>query len=161
FQHNEVYVALTRTRIPGLLHWQLYVVEDPESGWRVHATTKNSDNFCFAKDNWRYLEDGISIAFVKIGQIGGESSVNKLVEYVKDIPMDIVPGNQKDSESKFSCRVWVKEAIRILDSIGVFVRCPDIGALVQEVNEQAAAAENQNPKNLPLSIYSQVASAWA
>jgi hypothetical protein len=171
---------LTKTEIPGLLHWLIYVVDvgvsrnhlsihlilkfslqGVNSGWKVHAGTKGSTTFHYSKDEWRHVNDDTSVVtFVKIGKIDEGKNVDHLVEYVKDIPMDIVPESQKDSESKFSCRVFVKEAIRLLDKARVFVQCPDFNALAEEIKEQATAAESQDPKDQPLITTSKVARAW-
>ncbi|KAJ3555564.1 hypothetical protein NP233_g12178 [Leucocoprinus birnbaumii] len=160
FQHNEVYVALTATEIPGLLHWLIYVVNDTESGWKVHASSKDSDVFYCAKEEWRYVDDDIAVAFIKVGQIDEGLNVDHLVDYVKGVQMNVVPESQLDDETKFSCRVFVKEAIRILNEAGVFVKCPDFKALAREVNERAIdVVEHQNPQ-LPLLLNSKTASSW-
>ncbi|KAF5363329.1 hypothetical protein D9756_000077 [Leucocoprinus leucothites] len=157
--HNEVYVALTATEIPGLLHWLIYVVNDAESGWKIHASSKGSDTFYFSKEEWHCVDDDTAVAFIKVGQIDEGLNIDHLAEYVKDIPMTVVPESQVNDETRFSCRVFVKEAIRLLNKAGAFVQCPDFKALANEVEERAiVVAKDQDPKNLPLFLTSEVAS---
>lgn len=43
-----------------------------------------------------------------------------------------VPSIFEDSEKRFSCRVWVKEAWRVLDANGI-IKCSDVVALEHEM----------------------------
>lgn len=78
------------------------------------------------------------MAFIKIGHIDLDFDHTLLVDYVKDIPM-AVPPSQRSKEPKFTCRVWFKEAIRVLNDSGVFVKCPDVDALEDELTRKALA----------------------
>lgn len=47
-----------------------------------------------------------------------------------------VPEIDKERESKFTCRVWFREAIRRLNAPGV-IKCTNVDALEQEVYQYA------------------------
>ena len=67
-----------------------------------------------------------------IGHINGDlrNGYNTILGLLRAIPMT-VPAVDMYTEPSFTCRVWFKEAVRILHDRG-FVNCPDINRLEQE-----------------------------
>ena len=109
----------------------------------MHATNTGVDggqtDWRFECVPWEGTRDPTAVAFLKIGDIDPDFDWTLIVEYVKDIPMDI-PSSQRAREPKFTCRVWFKEAIRMLNESGMFVKCPDVDALEEELRQRAIYA---------------------
>ncbi|EAU86218.1 hypothetical protein CC1G_03429 [Coprinopsis cinerea okayama7 len=157
-KQNEIYAALTEVNVAGMFHWSLYVVEaDGKPGWQVHATNKDTDVWRFAQDSWDGPSSEGAIAFLKIGEIMEGLDVSCLLEYVQNIPM-AVPPSQEDKEPAFTCRVWFKEAVRILNDSGLFVECMDVDALEYELAQRAIVA--QYSRQLPVIAVAKNARAW-
>lgn len=116
------------------------------SGYKLHATNKNGP--------WVYerlsipspgiISDPDLVIISLIGfldfsdPLHPDNDILYLEEYIRppNIPIDVVPLADQQKELKFTCRVWWKEALRVLGAAGVFVKikserevndCPDGG----------------------------------
>ncbi|KIY64178.1 hypothetical protein CYLTODRAFT_457458 [Cylindrobasidium torrendii FP15055 ss-10] len=140
-ERNEVYAALTEAELAGKFHWIIYVAKGKRTGHKIHATTNgNTTPWQFEAKSWDGPSSVAAVAFLKIGHIADDADYSHLVRCVEDIPMSI-PENQRARESKFTCRVWFKEAIRTLNEIGLFVKCDDVDALEAELIQKTSAAQ--------------------
>jgi hypothetical protein len=57
-----------------------------------------------------------------------------------------VPSDQAAAEPQFTCRVWVKAAVKTLHDKGVII-CSDIDALERECRAFAATNDRSQPNN--------------
>jgi hypothetical protein len=62
-------------------------------------------------------------------------SKDVLKDILKTIPM-VVPDIDKAREPKFTCRVWFREAIRVLHKRGI-INCTNLDSLEQECKTHA------------------------
>ncbi|TFK21167.1 hypothetical protein FA15DRAFT_645940 [Coprinopsis marcescibilis] len=141
--HNGIYAAMIGDLRPGRFHWMMYIAEGASGGWVLHAIDQPVVGvFHFVKERWTDLNRRGVMAYVKIGQIMDGLDVDSVCEYVKDIQCSVVPPGQRDrGERAFSCRVWFKEAIRILNEAEMFVQCADVNALEGEIITFAVKAQ--------------------
>ncbi|KAL1691648.1 hypothetical protein GGG16DRAFT_53162 [Schizophyllum commune] len=104
------------SRGDGTFHWTITLPHDENAGFKLHASNKQGP--------WRFLAEECTFKstpelciIMKIGHLGFHSpeSVKRMVE---ELPMDVLePFVAK--ESRFTCRVWVKQAIALLNENGV------------------------------------------
>ncbi|KAI0374578.1 hypothetical protein BV20DRAFT_520209 [Pilatotrama ljubarskyi] len=62
--------------------------------------------------------------------------MEKIDEYLKTIPMETPP---EDAPQQWSCRIWLKAAVRKLHEKGV-LNCPDVNKLEYELKSVATDA---------------------
>ena len=74
-----------------------------------------------------YLNDS---QFTYVGEMSS-NTFEYVCELLRAIPME-VPSVFSDSEKRFSCRVWVKEAWRVMDANDI-IKCSDVVALEREM----------------------------
>jgi hypothetical protein len=67
----------------------------------------------------------------KLGKLTDTNTINHISELLESIPMS-TPAIDAEIEARFTCRVWFKEAIRVLHAKGV-ICCPDVYALEKEL----------------------------
>ncbi|KAJ7900725.1 hypothetical protein B0H14DRAFT_3123798 [Mycena olivaceomarginata] len=113
-------------------HWTICVPINSTEAAKYHA--KNSgDNWWFEDPVPRHsiLDSKLVSASIKIGSL-------ELNVVTKDILRDIlqpismvVPAVDHAREPKFTCRVWFREAVRVLHEARV-LNCPDVDALEAE-----------------------------
>ncbi|RDX43042.1 hypothetical protein OH76DRAFT_1390924 [Lentinus brumalis] len=125
---NAIYAALY-WRADGKYHWALIVAESPVSGKKLHATNLEDPT------TWRYASDEFDVSsewkpLVILAKIGvapqGTSCVDCLL---CTIPMATPVC---DSPHPFTCRIWFREAVRVLNGQGM-VTCRAINALEKEL----------------------------
>ena len=63
-----------------------------------------------------------------------------LDDILKTVPL-AVPEEDQNRFQAFSCRVWFRHAIRTLNSYGIYVQCPDVDVLEDELIKHATAAQ--------------------
>ena len=73
----------------------------------------------------------------------GPRSLDEVTGLLKDIPLAI-PDSDKNTEPRFSCRVWLREAVRHLDAAGL-INCSDINALEAECRSYALENDASQP----------------
>ncbi|KAI1793423.1 hypothetical protein LXA43DRAFT_1059795 [Ganoderma leucocontextum] len=110
---DSIYCALF-SRGDGKFHWTIVIpsnnsndvemlhVRNPSGGWSFERKTHDVSNSLTA------------CVIVKTGHSHGHPTVDKTIE------------------TQFTCRVWFKQAIRVLAANGV-LRCPDVYALEREI----------------------------
>lgn len=111
---------------------------------------------------WSGLRSTSALVFAKIGHIEDGLDIYSVLEYVKNIPME-VPESQKNREPKCDCRVWFKEAVERLDKAGFFVQCSNVDGLEIELNQRATAASYLKERSSdfrPVVYKSNFAWAW-
>lgn len=129
---------------PPRFHWILFVQSpDSISGTKLHATELN--------DVWEYERTKYTLQFsggVAAGAVIGKlttKTLDQLDSLLKAIPMKI-PDIDVGREAKWSCRVWLREALRRMHSAG-FINCPDVDKMEAEMWElRKATAKTINDK---------------
>ncbi len=140
---------------PPRFHWYIFVpnagtgtaadahLDVLQSGLKMHATTDYSPSdterrWCFdATPTTLATDEGGLAAAATIGRLGIEvrdgrvRSQEGLRDMLAQIPM-AVPEADKAREPVFTCRVWVREALRRMHQEG-YVDCPDVDALEEEM----------------------------
>ncbi|KAJ3568462.1 hypothetical protein NP233_g5697 [Leucocoprinus birnbaumii] len=141
FQENGVYAALTARPEPYTYHWILFVVTNghAETGYVLHVTDVGGKGLEFRCEYWDCPNSKSTLLFAKIGRIAEGLDYRNLLEYVRHVPMRI-PAGKEHIYSRFTCRVWFKEAIEMLNRSQVFVACPDVDLLEKELFQRAHAA---------------------
>lgn len=135
-------------------------LQDEHSGYKFHAATCTDGEaapFRYEYVTWKGPEDPVAVTFTKIGELDEGLDYRHLDEYLKGIPM-VIPSIDHMSEPRFSCRVWFKEALRQLHDAEMFVRCPSVELLEDELRTRAIAAEYTN--QLPQIRSTARADAW-
>lgn len=82
-------------------------------------------------------------ALIKVGSLGTHT-VESVVAILEQIPM-ASPAGTEDEHVKFSCRIWLREAIRVLNQQGI-IACNDVNALQAECEKHA----DTNKENIEL-----------
>ncbi|EPQ51486.1 hypothetical protein GLOTRDRAFT_25945, partial [Gloeophyllum trabeum ATCC 11539] len=99
-------------------HWLLFVA-DPESergaGTKIHVTdrplaTRPEDLWHFEHQPYTINSSQSVCAAAVIGKLPAGKTVSDLISIVDTIPLNEVPAAEKPKETKFSCRLWVREA---------------------------------------------------
>ncbi|OBZ77678.1 hypothetical protein A0H81_02252 [Grifola frondosa] len=116
---------------PPLFHWMLYVQSNVEDGFKFHATQTNNRNFVYEKASFTLCSSRRISAAAVVGRLNTHTLCD-LHNILKRIPVNIIPHVDIAREPQFSCRVWVREAVRRLHAEG-FLDCPDVDALEQEM----------------------------
>ena len=145
---------------PPRFHWYIFVPNaadahlDVQSGLKLHATTDYSPSgterlWCFdATPTTLATDEGGLAAAATIGRLGLEQqqqlegryrSQAALRDMLARIPMAVVPEADRAREPTFTCRVWVREALRRMHKEG-YVWCPDVDALEEEMWRYGRAA---------------------
>ncbi|KAF9560138.1 hypothetical protein CPC08DRAFT_762926 [Agrocybe pediades] len=122
---------------PGTYHWLIWVSEDGVSGTCAHATN-DTGAFTFEKkcENIGTSRNNLS-ALIQIGSLRGTHSVDDVVEILEKVPMKS-PAGSEDEHVRFTCRIWIREAVRVLNSAGI-IACGDVNALEEECKAHADA----------------------
>ncbi|KAI1794776.1 hypothetical protein LXA43DRAFT_86372 [Ganoderma leucocontextum] len=144
---------------PPRFHWYIFVPNaadaahlDVQSGLKMHATTDYSPPpsattdperlWCFdATPTTLATDEGGLAAAATIGRLellGRLEDGRGLRALLAQIPM-AVPEADKAREPVFTCRVWVREALRRMHGEG-YVWCPDVDALEEEMWRYGRAA---------------------
>ncbi|KAM5541505.1 hypothetical protein V8D89_004695 [Ganoderma adspersum] len=110
-------------RPDGKYHWAIIVADNYSSGQKLHATN---------------LETTERKPLVVLGQIGktksGEGSAS-IASLLRHVPL-VTP--EYDEPHPFSCRIWFREAVRVLIAQGA-VACQSVDAMEKELTELADA----------------------
>ncbi|KAM5538609.1 hypothetical protein V8D89_007638 [Ganoderma adspersum] len=140
---------------PPRFHWYIFVPNaadahlDVQSGLKMHATTDYSPSeterlWCFDATPTTLATDegGLAVAAtigrLRLGLEQGRSQA-ALRNMLAQIPVAVVPEADRAREPTFTCRVWVREALRRMHAEG-YVRCPDVDALEEEMWRYGRAA---------------------
>jgi len=137
------------SRGDGTFHWTLLFPIDTTTAIKIHATnfqgpwefektyqtleTSPSATICVV------VKIGASVVqhhvfhdsqFTYVGEMPG-NTFEYVCELLRAIPME-VPDVFSDSEQRFSCRVWVKAAWRVMDANDI-IKCSDVVALERKM----------------------------
>ncbi|KIM49061.1 hypothetical protein M413DRAFT_94659 [Hebeloma cylindrosporum] len=115
---------------PERYHWFIWLTDDGQSSICVHATSSTGAFQFEAKPS---SSEAVS-AITSIARLNGRD-LNTLIESLGEIPLETP---QEDRGQEFNCRVWVRQAIRMLEGLGV-LKCDDLAALEAEVIGYAEA----------------------
>ncbi|THH30618.1 hypothetical protein EUX98_g3588 [Antrodiella citrinella] len=88
---------------------------------------------------------------VKIGKLSSTADINRVSSILEKIPMSI-PSVDQAIEGRFTCRVWFKEAVRVLTAKGV-ISCPDVAGLEREMKDYGEEQDEKTIHGHPLVIY--------
>jgi len=144
-EYNGIYAALSMNDPQNLYHWALYLhhPNNGHTGFKFHAADGPNNTWSFEGHPYSMSDSASIVLLTKIGSIQDPTwGPEYLLPYIDAtaIPME-VPYIDRVVEPKFTCRVWFREAIRQLDSCGLFLQCSDVNALESELIAQAMLAE--------------------
>ncbi|KAF9479642.1 hypothetical protein BDN70DRAFT_878604 [Pholiota conissans] len=132
-------------------HWMFYVhdpasnasASDTAAGFESTAIPREGTKFHAVNDYgrgaWHFdcikvnLIDSMSVAAAAVIGSITDRDVDRFRRVLAEIPMT-VPDIDEEKEPKFSCRVWIREALRRLHREG-YIECPDVGAMEDEMRE--------------------------
>lgn len=145
-QYPNIIIALKLLNTsPPRFHWLLWIADaaaaesDVQSGVKFHAIDNGIRVWSYERAP-HILASSHSLATAAIiGQLKGKNTED-LDVILREIPM-AVPAVDQGREAEWSCRVWVREALRRMHTHG-FILCPDVDAMEEEMwgyGRQAAA----------------------
>ncbi|KAK0467713.1 uncharacterized protein EV420DRAFT_1634975 [Desarmillaria tabescens] len=179
-QRDDIYASLAKSDQVWKSHWIIYFVivcqasslclilniDDAhrirERVSKMHATNQgNTSPWKYERVEWNGPDSTLAVTFTKIGHVDDDLTVEAFEQYIIDISMSI-PDVDRGKESRFTCRVWFKEAIRRLNDAQLFVNCPDVDALEKELNRKATALQYaQLDITLPKLLVAKKAAPWS
>ncbi|KAI0076149.1 hypothetical protein K474DRAFT_1663415 [Panus rudis PR-1116 ss-1] len=125
---------------PPRFHWLLWVADEDQTGERpkgkkFHAV--ENTNAAASDAPWSFDDSEFTLPTSR--SVAAAAIIGRLKDKTRDdlrrvlsrIPMTIPPVDAA-REPVFSCRVWVREALRTMHREG-FIYCPDVDALEQEM----------------------------
>ncbi|KAI0362376.1 hypothetical protein OH77DRAFT_47818 [Trametes cingulata] len=152
-RHPDILLALDlMSTTPPRFHWFLFVPDAPSAsgsspthgGAKLHAITNGLQG---DEKRWSYDRTPLSLATspavaaaATIGRLPEGKTIDDLDALLREIPME-VPEVDREREPQWTCRVWIREALRRMHA-GGYVKCEDVDALEEEMWEygkQAAA----------------------
>ncbi|PIL25237.1 hypothetical protein GSI_13126 [Ganoderma sinense ZZ0214-1] len=120
------------SRGDGSFHWAI-VVPSSTSNMADVFHARNPEGF------WEFEQTKVDVSnskhvcvVVKIGTVTSTDTVGRILQLVQNIPMGIPAFEVGRVELTFTCRVWFKQAIRVLHANGI-LSCPNVYALEQEL----------------------------
>ncbi|KZT53602.1 hypothetical protein CALCODRAFT_511313 [Calocera cornea HHB12733] len=119
-----LYLVLSYRMEPGTFHWMLCSTDTTsEETYLFHATQR--PGWMYEYRLWDMVMSNTSVIAVKISNYHDQVHLNTLLS---TLPMTtpIEEGNVE-----FTCRIWVRAAIRLLNNRGI-IRCTDIDGLQNE-----------------------------
>ncbi|KAI0664619.1 hypothetical protein C8Q70DRAFT_1048839 [Cubamyces menziesii] len=152
--HPDIVLALDlMSTTPPRFHWFLFIPDaptttphhNPYSGVKLHAITNGKQG---EEKRWSYDRTPLSLAISPavaaaaiIGRLPHGKTVDDLDVLLRDIPLE-VPEVDKERESAFTCRVWIREALRRMHANGYIVR-GDVNAIEEDMWGYGKAAAAQ------------------
>lgn len=134
----QIVIAIELVSDKPAYHWYFFVPTQGSihEGTKIHATQLDP----YHPESWTFeVIPGYSLnttrfvaAACVIGLMPDGKSTEDLIDIVSAIPIGVVPEVDVGREPNFTCRVWIKEAVRRLHSAR-FVECPDVESLEREV----------------------------
>ncbi|KAF4563675.1 hypothetical protein EYR40_003199 [Pleurotus pulmonarius] len=140
--HPDIILALHYLGSDPLrFHWTLFVQSrNASAGTKFHAVLDASTETGWAYDSTAFtLHTSQSVAAAAIVGKIAFGTVADLGTLLSEIPVGVVPDTDKGREKVFSCRVWIREALRVLNNKG-HIDCPDVDAMEKEMWEYGAQA---------------------
>ncbi|KAI0780701.1 hypothetical protein BD413DRAFT_462684 [Trametes elegans] len=142
---------------PPRFHWFLFFPDAPTttsssgtpSGVKLHAITNGMQG-----EDKRWSHDRTPLALATspavaaaavLGRLPGAKTVDDVDSILRQIPM-AVPEVDRAREPTWTCRVWIREALRRLHAHG-FLVCEDVDAMEEEIwgyGKDAAARIEQD-----------------
>ncbi|KAM5544230.1 hypothetical protein V8D89_001890 [Ganoderma adspersum] len=124
------------SRANGTFHWAIVIPSNNSD----HAEILHANNPVEAGGRWSFQRKTHDVyasrtacIIVKIGTLTATNTIERITNLLEGIPMAI-PLADRTIEPRFTCRVWFKEAIRVLARNGVLT-CPDVSALERKMIE--------------------------
>ncbi|KAK0460309.1 hypothetical protein IW261DRAFT_1636312 [Armillaria novae-zelandiae] len=125
FSEGEIYVTAFFSTALDSFHYALSIMMDPFQCKMLHARELWPDHFVFEdKENSLTSSATLCIA-LKIGDMRYDT-LEQVTALLQAIPMALPNGA---TDQRFDCRVWLKEAIKVLNNQGV-LRCADADMLI-------------------------------
>ncbi|KZT22101.1 hypothetical protein NEOLEDRAFT_1072261 [Neolentinus lepideus HHB14362 ss-1] len=140
-QYPDIVMAHSLLGQFGRYHWFLFVADSAsksaeESKIHVIDIPLPDD----PSDAWRFENQHVNLnsvpssicAAAVIGRVPQGKTVSGLVQLLETIPLNEIPPVDAGKEPNFTCRVWIKEAVRRLHAAG-FLVCSDVDELEHEM----------------------------
>ncbi|KZO89462.1 hypothetical protein CALVIDRAFT_569902 [Calocera viscosa TUFC12733] len=105
-------------------HWMIYSYDGGVARWAFHAINQGVNGWMFERRNWNPVSSALALSALRIGVY-----VPAVEGLLAPIPM-VTPAIDQQ-QGAFTCRIWVRQAIRTLHSANLIV-CPDVDALEAE-----------------------------
>ncbi|KAI0093263.1 hypothetical protein BDY19DRAFT_922981 [Irpex rosettiformis] len=140
--HPPSIYATLFLRGDGTFHWAICVSVDDSNATKMHVTNL-SGGWVYEKIMDSIVKSQTACVAVKIGELSSTRDIEPVSNLLENIPM-LIPTIDQSIEERFTCRVWFKEAIRVLTANGI-ISCPDVYKLERELK---AYGEEQDPKTV-------------
>ncbi|KAI0372888.1 hypothetical protein BV20DRAFT_840067 [Pilatotrama ljubarskyi] len=150
-RYPDIVLALDlMSTTPPRFHWFLFVPDAPDAssgpsphgGLKLHAITNGQQG---EDKRWSYDRTPLSLATspavaaaATIGCLPPGKSVDDLDAILREIPMEVSEVD-KEREPTWTCRVWIREALRRMHTSG-YVVCEDVDAMEEEMWEYGREA---------------------
>ncbi|OJT05710.1 hypothetical protein TRAPUB_3465 [Trametes pubescens] len=153
-RYPDIVLALDlMSTTPPRFHWFFFIPDMPAAasssaqrhgGVKLHAITNGKQG-----DDRRWSYDRTPLALATspavaaaalLGRLPDGKSVDDLDALLRQIPME-VPEVDREREPTWSCRVWIREALRRMHVSG-YIHCEDVDAMEAEMwryGKEAAA----------------------
>jgi len=127
--------AVLLSRGDGTFHWALALAIDnaPYSFRKLHATQLKGPGWEYediVHDITALQQRKPVCVIVQIGHISPKNSSESIACILSSTPLGIVT-ERETKETTFNCRVWVREALRVLYDESI-ISCSDVESLEQE-----------------------------
>ena len=144
--YPHIVLALNLLKGPGTrFHWLIFV-PDPgqgddkaQTGIKLHATELDPVSDGITLRIWQFEATAFTlatsasvVAAAIIGNLTEDRTVQQLVDLLHKIPTITVPDADIEREPEFTCRVWVREALRRMH-IARLIHCRNVDAMEAEL----------------------------
>ncbi|KAL1659960.1 hypothetical protein EV122DRAFT_253083 [Schizophyllum commune] len=138
------------SRGDGTFHWTIGAAVDTANALKMHATNVQG-GWAYEKKMHNIIKSQTACVAVKIGQLSSTDVIDRVSSTLERIPMSI-PSIDQSIERVFTCRVWVKEAVRVLAANG-FISCSDVAGLEREVKGYGQAQDEKTISGHPVVVH--------
>ncbi|KAH7910986.1 hypothetical protein BJ138DRAFT_1063969 [Hygrophoropsis aurantiaca] len=116
------------SRGDGKFHWAIIIPVGYKQAQKFHITNLHGPSWVFESVSEMVSASETACIVAKIGSLGIHT-VEDINNRVKNIPLI---STAADSAEPFTCRIWVRYAVRALHDTG-YINCPNVLALENEI----------------------------
>ncbi|KAI0787360.1 hypothetical protein C8Q74DRAFT_1366261 [Fomes fomentarius] len=147
-QPSSLYCILF-SRGDGTFHWTICASVDASNAVKMHATNVQG-GWVYEKKMHNVIKSQTACIAVKIGELSSSADIERVSSILENIPMSI-PSVDQSIEHRFTCRVWFKEAARVLTTNGI-ISCSDVAGLEREIKGYGEEQDEKTISGHPLVI---------
>ncbi|KAK7454081.1 hypothetical protein VKT23_011592 [Stygiomarasmius scandens] len=123
-------------------HYTLSLMMNKTTAKKLHARELSPGNFVFEAANQTIAQSNSLCVALEIGSMSSYS-VEQIIQLLQSIPM-VLPECDVQTDGRFRCRVWLKQALRVLNLNGI-IKCSDADKVV---NGELKVLAKENSDNV-------------